>query len=47
MDSVLFDGQNLFVFDKLGIGFISTGKMYDGAKEHVDSQMGKKMGEIL
>jgi hypothetical protein len=38
MDSGFFDEKNLLAFDKLGIGFICTGKMYKGVKEHVGAQ---------
>jgi hypothetical protein len=38
MDSGFFDQKNLLAFDKLGIGFICTGKMYKGVKEHVGAQ---------
>jgi len=38
MDSGFFDEKNLIAFDKLGIGFICTGKMYKGVKEYVSTQ---------
>ena len=38
MDSGFFDEKNLLALDKLGIGFICTGKMYKGVKEHVGAQ---------
>ena len=38
MDSGFFDEKNLLAFDKLGIGFICTGKMYKGVKEQVRAQ---------
>ncbi len=34
-DSGFFDEKNFAVFDKLGIGFVCTGKMYDDVKEYV------------
>ena len=37
-DSGFFDEKNFEVFDKLGIGFVCTGKMYDDVKEYVKSQ---------
>jgi len=37
-DSGFFDAKNFAVFDKLGIGFVCTGKMYDDVKEYVKSQ---------
>jgi hypothetical protein len=38
MDSGFFDQKNLLALDKLGIGFICTGKMYKGVKEYVGTQ---------
>jgi hypothetical protein len=38
MDSGFFDEKILRECDKLGIGFICTGKMYRGVKEHVGTQ---------
>jgi hypothetical protein len=38
MDSGFFDEKNLLAFDKMGIGFICTGKMYKGVKEYVVAQ---------
>jgi hypothetical protein len=38
MDSGFFDEKNLIAFDRLGIGFICTGKMYKGVKEYVGTQ---------
>ena len=35
MDSGFFDEKNMIECDKLGIGFICTGKMYRGVKEYV------------
>ena len=37
-DSGFFDQKNLLAFDKLEIGFICTGKMYKGVKEHIVAQ---------
>jgi hypothetical protein len=33
MDAGFFDGDNFEAFDQMNIGFIATGKMYDGVKE--------------
>jgi len=38
MDSGFFDEKNLIAFNKLGIGFICTGKMYNNVKEYVSAQ---------
>ena len=38
MDSGFFDEKILRECDKLGIGFICTGKMYRGVKKHVETQ---------
>jgi hypothetical protein len=38
LDSGFFDEVNFVAFDKLGIGFICTGKMYAGVKEYVGGQ---------
>ncbi len=40
LDSGFFDEMNFAAFDKLGIGFICTGKMYAGVKEYVGVQAG-------
>ena len=34
-DSGFFDEKNFAIFDKLNIGFIASGKMYDFVKQHV------------
>ena len=50
MDSGFFDEKNLIAFDKLGIGFICTGKMYKGVKEYVvaspESEWGKYKNKL-
>jgi hypothetical protein len=38
IDSGFFDEKNFKEFDKLGIGFVCTGKMYDDVKSYVKSQ---------
>ena len=38
IDSGFFDEVNFKVFDKLGMGFICTGKMCDNVKNYVKSQ---------
>lgn len=38
IDSGFFDQKNFEVFDMLGIGFICTGKMYEGVKEYVEAE---------
>lgn len=38
MDSAFLDDDNLAAFDKLNIGFICTGKIYDHVKEYVHAQ---------
>ena len=38
LDSGFFDEEDLLAFDKLGIGFICTGKMYKVVKEYVSRQ---------
>lgn len=35
LDSGFFDEKNFIEFDKLGVGFICTGKMYEGVKQYV------------
>ncbi len=37
LDSGFLDEKNLRAFDKLGIGFICTGKMYAGVKDYVST----------
>lgn len=45
MDSGFFDEKNLIALDKLGIGFICTGKMYKGVKEYVGTQTESEWGK--
>ncbi|MFH1645046.1 MAG: transposase, partial [Candidatus Omnitrophota bacterium] len=37
LDSGFLDEKNFVEFDKLGVGFICTGKMYNVVKEHVEN----------
>lgn len=41
-DSGFFDEENFEAFDRLGIGFIATGKMYTSVKEYIGGQEGIK-----
>ena len=40
IDGGFFDEENFAAFDKLGILFIGTGKMYTGIKEYITEQTG-------
>jgi hypothetical protein len=45
IDSGFLDESNFIAFDKLGIGFICTGKMYKGVKEYVVAQLKSEWGK--
>ena len=45
IDSGFFDEVNFIAFDKLGIGFICTGKMYKGVKEYIGAQSKSEWGK--